>query len=405
MESILIDIGAVPEDQCNNCLEDLFKALSEDPVGDPTSIWARHDNPWLADHVEDVTERFQAILQRIQDIMGKLLLGEPIGELAKASAPWLRWDATQLADVRARLEGKSPAAYSLDDWMLVADYLIQRYLPDDVINSEAEYLTVRASILGKIQAASTENKPHSDPMAGWSALVPTTFAAIPPRVLSPVELDVLYVAKTRAAIAISSVKESTRTKMKTIIIEHVQAQILGQKEGQYKALATRLFDEFGQLNRDFRRIAVTEAGECCNQGFIAAQGFGSKVQRREAYRGACEFCRSINGKTFTVIDPAASEKHGETEVWLGKTNIGRSASPRQRVGGMLMERGINQRWWPAAGVQHPHCRGSWLALPDVKPGVNLEFVSFMEATIAKARAEAAAKANVAAAARKPVQRS
>lgn len=82
--------------------------------------------------------------------------------------------------------------------------------------------------------------------------------------------------------------------MKRLIVEHLQAQVLGQKRGQYTALASRLFDDFGVLNRDFRRIAVMEAGDITNNAFIASRPLGSKVRRREAYKGACDFCRFIN---------------------------------------------------------------------------------------------------------------
>lgn len=393
---LLIDFGGVPACHCDAALDGLYKAMAEDPDGDPRSVWTPHDNPFLSGHVEAVTGRLQAVLERIQDALARLLLGEPIGALSKAAAvPWMRWQPERFEAVRAELEAKSPAAYTLEDWMLVVDYLIQRYLPDGVIANEAEYLTVRAAILGKVQAASGGSPPlPPEQLAAWTNLVPTRFAEVPPRVLSPYEIETMGIARTRAALHISNVTEAARARMKELVVEHVQAQVLGQREGTNAILKTRLFDEFGQLNRDFRRIAVTEAGECCNQGFIAALQPGARVTRREAYRGACKFCRSINGRTFRVVRPDDPKRDGIRDVWIGKTNAGRSAAPNKRVGGLLTERGPDELWWPAAGVQHPNCRGAWIvAAPeasDAPPaGVSPEFQAYMAGLLARHRAAVA----------------
>lgn len=386
---LLLDIGPVADCHCNDAIEGMFKALSESPDGDERSIWAPHDNPYLTVHVEDVTRRLQAILERIQDAIAQLLTGAPIGSLAKADVPWLRWSPEQFEAVRFALEHKASEFYTLDDWMMVADYLIQRYLPDGVIEDEAEYLTVRATILGKIQARSGQVLPPPDVMAVWATLTPTLFAHVPPRALSPVELSIMEIAKTRAALHIGRVTEGVRGRMKDIIVQHVQAKILGQKEGRDTALRSALFDAFGTLNRDFRRIAVTEAGECALTGYIASCAPGTRVKRMEAYRGACKFCKSIHGKVFTVVAADDPARNGVTDVWVGKTNAGRSASPNKRVGPILSERSPDERWWVACGVIHPHCRGAWVTMPDAPPGTSPAFASFMDGLLAAHRAKMA----------------
>ena len=388
--TLLIDVGDVPACHCDHHLEELAKALASDPNGTvDRDMWAPHDNPYLTYHVEEVTKRFQAILAVIQDAFARVLTGESIGMLAKSDAPWMRWDQGQFDATRQRLEAMSPKLYTLDDWMSLVDYLIQRYLPDGVIQSEAEYLTIRAALLGKVQANMDHGRgpPNRVDMEFIVDLMPMDFGQIPPRILTPVELSAVHIAKARAAENISDVSATIRHKMKTMVIEHVQAQVLGMPQGQYTALRQRLFDSFGQLNRDFRRIAITEAGECLNQGFIAAQKPGGKVRRQEAYKGVCPFCKSINGKVFSVVDPTAPKKDGETEVWVGKTNIGRSASARRRAGKTMEERPSNEMWWPAAGVQHPHCRGAWVALAESRPEVSDEFKAWLEARIARATAK------------------
>ncbi len=386
--TLLIDIGDVPAEHCDGCLDDLYKALAEDPHGAPESIWAPHENPLLREHVEDMTRRFGAILRAIQTALARALTGEPMRDLQKAALPWMRWDDDSFERARDKLESKPTSAYTLDDWLLLVDYLIQRYLGDDVIQSEAEYLLVRAGIAGKIMAAMERPGARANSAAANAAVmfVPTRFRAVPAKVLTPVEREILLLARTQAATNIRGITDAARVKMRTIITEHVQAQVLGQTEGTTEYLRSRLFDSFGVLNRDFRRIAVTEAGDACNTGYIAAQAAGAKVKRKEAYRGACPWCRSINGMVVTVVPASKPDRDGETEVWVGKSNVGRSASPRQREGNRLVERPNDKRWWIAAGVQHPHCRGSWLPVPgEAPPAVSPAFVSWLDGLIAKAK--------------------
>jgi hypothetical protein len=332
--------------------------------------------------VEDVTSRFQHILQAIQGALPRLLGGDP-AVLQKSEVPWERWSPTRFAEVRLRLESIKPADYTLDDWLLVVDWLLQRYLGPDTIKLESEHITVRSALLGRIQANMSSAKPSNTPehLADRWEFLPTNFGAPPRDVLTPLETSILRVAQARAAENIKGVSESERHRINILVLEHIQAQILGQKEGTSSALATRLFDNFGHLNLDFRRIAIDEMGEAVNQGFIASRPIGSKVRRLEPYQGGCEFCRSINGRVFTVVDPAAPVKDGETQVWVGKTNIGRGASPRMRMGNTLVERPAARRWWPAAGLIHSGCRGAWTPVTSVPANVNPEFAAWMKAKL------------------------
>jgi hypothetical protein len=387
--TLLIDVGDVPDAVCTHCIDLMAKAMSEDPAGDGRSIWTPHDNPWLAAHVEDVTARMALLLNALRDAFAAVLSGDPLLPLLRKSesAPWLRWDATAFERVRARLEGKAPARYTLDDWMDLVDYLIHTYLPDGVIQSEAEYLTVRASLIGKIQDAMESGRGPANraDIPYIVDLLPMRFGLIPDKILTPVELATIHFAKSRAAIDIGDLSDRARSAMRTMIIEHVQAQMLGMQQGRYTALRSRLFDAYGQLNRDFRRIAVTEAGECANQGFIAAQKHGTYVRRVEAYRGVCDFCASINGKVFEVVSPAtAATADGQTQVWVGKSNVGRSAATRKKTGLTMVDRADSEKLWPAAGVQHPNCRGSWVAVASALAEVSDAFLSWMAARIAAA---------------------
>ena len=381
---LLVDLGAVPAPHCDACLEDLFKALAQDPQGDAESgMWALHPNPWLAQHVEDVTSRFQRILEALQDAFARAMTGEPIGILAKAEA-WERWDAMQFESARVHLEAVSPSHYTLDDWLMLCDWLISRYLPDQVIRDMGDYLAVRSYLAGKIQAAMEARgaTDYTPDLSSLAELVPHDFGQLPERALSPREVAVLRIAKARSALHVSDVADSARSAMKRLVVEHTQAMILGHKEGTPERLRQRLFDTFGTLNRDFRRIAVTETGEACNTGFVASMQPGARVRRVEAYRGACDFCRSINGKVFECVEPGHEPKDGDTQVWVGKTNVGRSASPRKRVAGELVDREPEEIWWCAAGVQHPNCRGAWAYVGGKSSGDD-DFDAWMDGILEK----------------------
>jgi hypothetical protein len=70
-------------------------------------------------------------------------------------------------------------------------------------------------------------------------------------------------------------------------------------------------------------------------------------------------------------------------IWAGKSNIGRSASPRKRVGNLLVEREPHEMWWIPAGLAHPHCRGRWLPVMEDQPGDDPDFGAWLRVTLEK----------------------
>jgi hypothetical protein len=106
------------------------------------------------------------------------------------------------------------------------------------------------------------------------------------------------------------------------------------------------------------------------------------VKRVEQYRGACPFCRSIDGVIATVVAPDAPDKDGNTQIWVGKDNVGRSAAPRKRVGDALVPRTADEMWWLPAGLAHPHCRGRWINTIQMKEGDDPDFHKWLVATLA-----------------------
>jgi hypothetical protein len=378
--TVLIDVTKVPEACCTDHLELMAKATAEGP-GTPEGMFRPLENPWARAIVEASTARFQGILRQIEEALARFL-GGSADELRKATVPWLRWDEARFEVVRARLESLDPHMMTIADYELLIEYLVQRYLPPGVIEEEADFIAVRAALMGKIQANLQNDRRVNDPLVDTlAALMPTRFAAIEPHVLTPRELAMLEYGRAHAAENIRHVTEQARHRMAQIVLEHVQGGILGQREGTWAYAKQRLFDEFATLNRDFRRISVTETGEIVNQGLVASQEPGARLRRVEAYRGACDFCKSINGRVVTVVSPDKPNKDGDREIWAGKTNIGRSASPMKREGNTLVEREPHEMWWIAAGVMHPHCRGAWSPVTNRPPEVSAQFFNFLQAKL------------------------
>jgi hypothetical protein len=375
---LLLDVGGLSCGCTDHVLETLHKATAETPT--ENALWRSHEDRFISEHIDSVTGRIQA---RLLAILNALLQVHGIldpGVLAKARPPWLRWDADQAAAVRAYIEAKNPDDYTLDDWLLVAEMIINQYLPDGVLAEEAQYLAVRSALLGKIkQHSEASGVDYSGDMVRLSGLLPHQFTAVRQGVpLSDIESLGLEFAVARAGELVSDLSDAVRRRVKAVIIEHQQGMAMGEPGASLWSLQSSLLDEFGILNRDWRRVALTEAGRNANEGYIAALPTGARVRRVEAYEGACSFCRAINGRVFTVVDPGKKDKDGATEVWVGKTNVGRSASPRKRVNGELVERLPSELWWVASGVQHPNCRGGWSMLEETPADVAPEFAQWMD---------------------------
>ncbi len=378
--SLLLDLESLTCCQTDHVLDGLYKSLAEEPNAD---IWQPHHDPWQRDHVEAVTERGLTRINAIRDAVTMAVTEASGKPLLKADNPWQRWTSADFDKVRDYLAGKPRADFTLDDWMLYVDWLIQEYLPENVIATEAEYLAVRAQIAGKVNATLEARKLKPSQISGILAVLPHQFGQIPPGVLTEREAHILRFANRETANLITALSNQTRQQMKAVLINGIRRITLGDKQGTWQKLHSELFDTFGDLNRDWRRIAITETGNATNVGYLASFKPGSKVKREEAYSGACPFCQSIRGRVLTVVSDDKEDKNWDTEVWPSKNNVGRSASPRKRVGGVLIPRTPDELWSTPAGTCHPHCRGSWSSA-DHPPGMSNEYQMWLRGLLVNA---------------------
>lgn len=379
---LFLDLIHLDEQRTNAALELLCKA-THDHDGD---IWLPLDSPLIARLVELFTQRG---LDRLDAFRTELLAWSagarhtPGARIDRPAGTMERWTEAERALVKLYLEHLPPAEWTLDDHMMAVDWLAQRYLPEDDMRTESEWLATRASLMGRVQA-NMEGVTAKQADVILAALPSTVDAAVEQFGATIAQRAVMEFAAARCAENVRNLANDARHKMRNLIAEHVTERQLGI-QGPGSSLETKLLDKFGTLNRDWRRVSVTEAGEAQTQGYIASQPPGTKVKRVEQYRNACGFCRRIDGKIVTIVDPAKPEKDWDNEIWVGKSNVGRSASPRKRVGDAFVEREPEEMWVIPAGLVHPHCRGRWVPTIQDRPGDDKDFGDWLRATLAPAK--------------------
>jgi hypothetical protein len=365
---LLIDIGELNERQTDRALNTIYKAIHSHD--DDDSIWTQHESPFIRRLIELFTQRGLMRLDGFRKELAEWLTGEKHQAGQRLSRPvdaMQRWSPTELGIVKLYLERLPPAEFLLDDWMMVVDYLAQRYLSPNDMRTEAEWMAVRSTFMGRVQAnMESLNERQADVIL--AALPSTVEAAADAFTLTPLQRIILDYARVRGVENVQKLSDAARHRMRDVVAEHMEKEFLGDPDARH-SLQTRLLDEFGTLNRDWRRIAVTEAGENANQGLVSSVAPGTKLQRVEKYRGACSWCKSIDGRVMEVVAPDVENKNGDTQIWPGKTNVGRSSAPRKRVGLILVHREPEEMWWIAAGTQHPHCRGRWVPTVEIKDEV------------------------------------
>lgn len=372
----LLDIAHLPNCACNHGLETLHKALAEQV--DDDLIWRPHDNPWLTDLCEAVTADGQARLLAAQNALLAALgiqSGPPL--LAKGGDGW---SPARLAATVARLQ-KPLETYGPDDWLAMVDLILNSHLVPSDLQAITDGLVWRAQLAGRLDAASQQ----FPDLAPHEAMLKLVMQVNPTRqaVLGSWMQRAWEWAKTRVAIHVVQLTDNLRARIAGTIIRHIEAHGTSQRQ----VLEQQLRDVFGAANRDWRRIAITEAGEAANLTYLQQYPDGTLMERVEVYHGACAFCKKIHGLVLTWSTTPLDDAFGWTHIWPGKDNVGRSASPRKKTPEGLVERTEAELWWPASGTQHPHCRGKWLARPqpDLPPGVDPAFAAWVRAQLKASR--------------------
>lgn len=392
---LLVDLGSLTACCTDHALESLSKAISgeDDRSHD---IWELHQSPVIQTVIELFTKRGMMMLEKVQNGLNFWIDGHAHTNFKPAVKPAgfvQNWTPEESEIVHLYLTSLPPAAFTYEDWGLLVDYLLHSYMPADVLRTEAEWFAVRSSIMGRVQASMADKLISVAQADSVLAALPLTVIGAQQTFNFGSKMDaIMEYGKFRCAEQVVALSESTRQKIKKTILENTFRALQGDPTATRPALQSKLFDDFAMLNRDWRRIAVTEAGENANQGLLATLTPGSRVRRIEQYKGACPFCKKIDGAVLEVVPPDAPKKDGDLQVWVGKTNIGRSAAPRKRVGDELVERLASEMWWVPAGTVHPHCRGTWHTMPESGVHDDPDFQKWLDQHLHKVK-EAPTKGN------------
>lgn len=159
---------------------------------------------------------------------------------------------------------------------------------------------------------------------------------VPP--LTDAEVHAIRYAEQHAAQYVTRDSDALKWRIQRAVTEARRNRESSQE------LRQRLLDQYGEANRDWRRIALTELTDVMANGYLASLPVGSRVYGQGA-ASACPHCkRLIIGKVYTLSDGPLDPLQN---VWVGKTNVGR------RV----------REYVPTIPL-HPHCRCRWVVLSD-----------------------------------------
>lgn len=244
------------------------------------------------------------------------------------------------------LAGGDPAK-QVAAWESVVDKLLGALLPQATVQQTTQAWAVRTFLLGKLGDNATKGT-----WPDYRNLLPS---------LERRQVEVLSWTAARGAAHVQGIADLSRKALRD------ELTLAAMEKVSTKELQGRLYDRFSAMNRDWRRLAVTETAAAVQNAALASVNpkDGWEVQWVAAAK-ACPFCQKMDGRRFRIVDAKNPAKDGQTQVWVGKNNVGRSASKRDKDGNV---RTVDELWWPCLPA-HPACGCRWvLRRPKVElPG-------------------------------------
>lgn len=233
----------------------------------------------------------------------------------------------------------------------IIDRLIEKYFPSPAKNkAAAEMIAVRGHLLGLIRSGETPALEYKT--INVFKLPKTVKSVMEKYKVKPDIARSMIFAKDFTGSLIQTQVDKVKENTKRIVLDAYRNNDPNNK------IRTKLFEELGDQNRDWRRIAVTEVSYGDNNGYIESLTQGEWVIGSSA-PDACEHCKElIHGKIYQKVDtPGEWNK----EVWVGKTNYDRYAShfTRDQKTGKWVKRSDSEIWMPTIPV-HPNCRCNWV---------------------------------------------
>lgn len=306
------------------------------------SMWGPHPDP----AVNALETRLWLLGYGFLQGMVSAVLGKPrpaLGVVAKAEPPkppgWGEIAAMFAAP------GSAPMAQMATWESLVAGFS-QSLLPAVSIENAMAAWALQSSLMSALGPIALGIRSDA-----WK----TKRAAMP-----PAQAEMLDWTKARGANFITELGQKARSAVLNTLIEN---RLEG---GDHHRLSATLQERFGVLARDWRRVAVTETAMAVSWGQLAAVAdSGDWEAVWVAGPNACPFCHGHAGLVLQIVRQDHPNKNGETMVWPGKHNVGRSAHPFTKDG---IKRTPSELWWPTIPA-HPLCCCVWTIRRIVRSAV------------------------------------
>jgi len=359
------------------------KDLPHQGTGDEHNMWTRNGDHMLAD-AED--ELYYHLRESNLESMCYLMVGMGFEDLAKELDLTKSFEPEFLAFEDELMKAKDSGRRKMSDYIdslkdvtkkrkeqfmkwvndgkaLTKEQLgmINRILASKLPNFAkiAEMYVVRAGFIGKIRGEA--EKKNFETLGAFVDRYPSTITTAEKEgvvltlrekekaeregkkvtilPLTERESEAVKHAIQHAGDKITEISEKHRAVVRQLIIQAKRERWTAQK------LAQALFDKFGEQNRDWRRVAITELAFASSDAYLSGIEDGETVIGMGAVN-ACKHCQEyVIGKTFEVISHPPTDdtyKSDMKQVWVGKSNYGRRVA----------------EYRPAIPM-HPNCRCRW----------------------------------------------
>lgn len=298
-------------------------------------IWAPDEDPWFAQAEEAYYALGQAyLLQVLEDALAALNLPDPPREALREARLAKAWISRQEAMRRAQeiydrllagLEKAPPALYRK-----LAEAITEKWYAEGRLETRAQRRGVAAYLLGLLRGGKEVG-------LNWRGL------------LGERERLAVQYAAERAGLYIRKLADDAKNFVARAVTIFFQ-----DGSRQPEDLSRELAEGLGHLNRDWRRVALTEVAHARTGGLLLALPEGAVVEWSAA-PDACPVCRKMHGRRFRVRH---SPGDPQREVWPGKG---------WETGPMI----------PA----HPHCRCRFIPVTQPVGEVDPEIEALAQAVI------------------------
>jgi hypothetical protein len=262
------------------------------------------------------------------------VLGQATTVVAKAEGPakppgW--------GEIMHLFEAGGPPGAQMASWGSLIDGFTQAILPTNTALQQAQVWALRTALLTQIQE---RVKAITTPWA-WDRYF---------QIMPPAQKHIAAWTAQRGAQFVTKMTSAARQKTLDVLVDAELAH-----EGP-RYIQTMLMERLGELNRDWRRIAITETAMAISNGQLAS--VADEGGWEAVWIGAptaCPFCRKMFGRVFEVVAKPKIGMDPEKFIWPGKHNVGRSAHLYRKDG---TKRTAAELWWPCIPA-HPNCACLW----------------------------------------------